>query len=212
MGWMNIARVFKVLALVLFLTPWLMVSCQGSPLIEASGFNLITGDVEPSRDSPMGGFMAEAQAQADARGERVQGEGQPGEGALEGGRWWAMLGAGLIALALVLGVVLRPLKRAAVVSMAAGALALATLGGGMAWTVHEFRSELREAADQAPTGDDDVSRLGRSVAAGVAGGITIDVRWGFWMTSLALLLGIAAAGQAALGLGLPKLTVGPRDG
>ena len=213
MGWMNIARVFKVLALVLFLTPWLVVSCQGSPLIEASGLDLITGDLEPSRDSPLGSMMAQAEADSASTGDAVgEEQGQPGAGVLEDGRWWVMLGGGLIVLALVLGIVLRPLKTAALGAMAAGALALATLGGGMAWTVHEFRAELREAADQAPARDDQFSQFGRSMAAGVAGGISIDVRWGFWMTSLALLLGIAAAGRTALGLGLPKITVGPREG
>lgn len=215
MGWMNIARGLKVLALVLFLAPWLVVSCQGSPLIEASGVDLVTGNLEPSRDSAMGGFLAEAEAQAEARPASSDGasanEGQPGAGVLKDGRWWVMLGAGLIGVALVLGLVLKPLKTAAMGAMAAGGLALAVLGGGMAWTVSEFRAEIRAAADQAPSGDDEFSQFGRSMAAGVAGGIGIEVRWGFWITGLALLLGVSAAGQAALGRGLPKVTIGPRD-
>ena len=217
MSWMNIARVLKVVALVLFLTPWLVVSCQGSPLIEASGVDLITGNLEPSRDSAMGGFMAEAEAQAEARAtsgdDAAANDGQPGAGVLEDGRWWVMLGAGLIGVALVLGFVLKPAKTAALGATAAGALALAVLGGGMAWTVKEFRAEIREGMEQSsPGGDDEVSQFGRSMAAGIAGGITIDVRWGFWMMLAGLGLGVAASGLAFTGAGVPQVTVGPRDG
>jgi len=209
---MNLARAFKVIALVLFLAPWLLVSCQGSPLIEASGLDLITGDLEPSRDSPLGSMMAQAeQEQAAGADVEVETDGQPGQTALQDGRWWVMLGGGLIAVSLGLGLALRPARRAAAAAGVASLLALATLGAGMGWTVNEFRSELREASEQAPAGDDDVSQFGRTMAAGIVGGIAIDVRWGFWMTELALLLATAAAGLAATGRAVPQVNVSMRE-
>lgn len=205
MTWMNVTRGFKVLALLLFLAPWLLVSCQGSPLIEASGLQLITGDLEPSQDSPMGAMMAQAQLE---EGTTAQAEAeQPGTASLENGRWWALAGAVLIAASLALGLALRPARMAAFSATVAAALALLILGGGMAWTVQSFKSELREAAAQAPAGDDEFSQFGRTMAAGVVGGIAIDVRWGFWMTELALLLAVVSGGLAVAGQGIPTVRV-----
>ena len=59
MSWMNVARVAKVLAILMFLLPWLVVSCSGSPLAEASGLDLAIGKMQPAADSPRAG-LAEA--------------------------------------------------------------------------------------------------------------------------------------------------------
>ncbi|MBN8553439.1 MAG: hypothetical protein J0L52_11160 [Caulobacterales bacterium] len=212
MSWMNLARTFKVVALVLFLTPWLVVSCQGSPLIEASGLDMITGDLEPSRDSSMGAMLAQAGAEAGAGGlARSETPEEPGEGPLEEASWWVMLGAGLIAAALVLGLVLRPARRAAAAAAVASLLAFVTLGAGMGWTVHEFKSELRAATEPPQAGTGEAEQFGRTMAAGFVGGIAIDVRWGFWMTELALLLATAAAGLAATGRSMPRRDVSTQE-
>ena len=146
MSWMNVARGLKVLALVLFLTPWLVVSCQGTPLIEASGMDLISGDLEPPADSPLGG--------------------------------------------------------------------LAALGGGMAWTVSEFKAELRQALNETPAEapDDQFSQFGQTMAAGLAGAIQIEVKFGYWLALIALGFGAGATFMAMNGAVLPRVTVGPRDG
>jgi len=205
MTWMNIARGFKVIALVLFLAPWLLVSCQGSPLIEASGLQLITGDLEPSQDSPFGAMVAQSERETATL--VPPGDDEPGMASIENGRWWALAGAVLITVGMGLGLALRPSRRAALAASVATLLAMAVLGGGMVWTVESFKSELREAADQAPTGTDKFSQFGRTMAAGVIGGIAIDVRWGFWMTELALLMATVAAGLAATGQTLPRVSV-----
>lgn len=221
MTWMNIARGLKVIALVLFLTPWLVVSCQGSPLIEASGIDLITGDLEPPADSPLGGLAAQAEGQAQLDLAEPPGEDvasaepdRPGSGVLEAGRWWALAGALLIAAALILGLVLKPARQAARAALAASALALAALGGGMAWTVSEFKAELRQALNDAPAEapDDEFSQLGRTMAAGVAGAIQVEVKIGYWLALIALGLGMGATFMAMSGRSMPTVTVEPRDG
>lgn len=215
MGWMNIARGLKVLALVLFLTPWLVVSCQGSPLIEASGLQLITGDIEPSRDSPLGSMMAQNQAEVmtTEAGDTEAGASDPAasEG-IQGARWWVLGGAVLIAAGIVLSFVLRPLKTAATAMLAAGALALAVLGGGMAWTINAFEAEMRAAFSEQSTGDDEMAQLGRNMAAGLAGAIQIEVKAGYWWTLALLGLGVGSAFMAMSGARLPQITVGPREG
>ena len=94
-------------------------------MIEASGLDLITGDVQPSQDSPLGSMMAQAEVDAEAPdGTTDQDEQQPGGGVLEDGRWWALAGAVLIGLSLVLGFVLKPARTAALGASVAGVLAL----------------------------------------------------------------------------------------
>lgn len=214
LGWMNIARGLKLLALVLFLTPWLVVSCQGSPLIEASGLDLITGDIDPSRDSPLGSMMAQNQidmAEADTVGAETQASDPAGSEGIQGARWWALIGAVVIAAGVVLSFVLRPARLAATGMLAAGALALAVLGGGMAWTINAFESEMRAAFTEQSTGTDEMSQLGRNMAAGMAGAIRIEVKAGYWWTLILIGLGVGAAFMAMSGARLPQVTVGPRD-
>ena len=221
MSWMNIARGLKVLGLVVFLTPWLVVSCQGSPLSEASGVDLISGDLEPPADSPLGGLAAQAEAEhqidltSPPEGGVEAGETErPGAGVLEAGRWWVLAGGALVVAALVLGFVLKPARQAAAAALAASVLALAALGGGMAWTVSEFKAELREALDEAPAEapDDEFAQFGRTMAAGIAGAIQIEVKLGYWLALIALGLGAGASFMAMNGAVLPRVTVGPRDG
>lgn len=221
MSWMNVARGLKVIALVLFLTPWLVVSCQGSPLIEASGIDLIMGDLEPPADSPLGGLAAQAEQESQVDltvppegGIEAGASERPGSGVLEAGRWWALAGAVLIAVALVLGLLLRPARRGAAAALGAGVLALGALGGGMAWTVNEFEAEMREAVSEAPSDapDDQFSQFGRTMAAGLVGAIQIEVKLGYWLVLAALGLGCAATFLAMGDRPMPRVTVGPRDG
>ena len=221
MSWMNIARGLKVIALVLFFTPWLVVSCQGSPLIEAAGVDLVTGDLEPPADSPLGGLAAQAERQTElelteppGEGARARGPDRPGADVLEAGRWWALAGGLLIASSLVMGFVLRPARQAATAALAASALALVALGGGMAWTVSEFKAEVREAFNDAPAEapDDEFSQLGRTMAAGLAGAIQIEVKLGYWLALLALGLGAGATFMSMSGRPMPQVTTGQRDG
>lgn len=208
MSWMNISRVLKVLALVLFLTPWLVVSCQGSPLVEATGLDLITGDVQPSQDSPLGSMMAQAEVDAEAPdGTTDQDEQQPGGGVLEDGRWWALAGAVLIGLSLVLGFILKPARTAALGASVAGALALVALGGGMAWTDRTFDEQKQEALQGQSVGDTEMDQFGRNMAAGMVGAIEMEIRPGYWWTLISLGLGVAAALMAASGATLPRIIV-----
>ena len=202
MSWMNVSRALKVLALVLFLTPWLVVSCQGSPLIEASGLDLITGNVEPSPDGPMGPLSSPPDAEAGADGDASAPD---GTSVLDDGRWWALAGALLIGIGLVLGGVLKPVRTAALGAAAAGTLALAALGGGMAWTDHSLDRERREAVEGQAGGGDDMERLRGTMAAEALWAIQLEVKAGYWWTLVALGLGVGATLMAAGGARLPRI-------
>lgn len=212
MSWMNVARALKVVALVLFFAPWLVVSCNGSPLVEASGVELITGDIEPPPGSPLGAMIELDRAGADEAASAEQAQANAGGGVIDDARWWVVLGALLIVAGLVLGVVLRPLKTGALAALGATGLALAVLGGGMAWTVNRFESELRQATESAPQTGDAMEAFGRNMAAAVSAAIQLDVQAGYWLCLTALGLAAVAGVLAAGGAGRISLTVGPRDG
>lgn len=208
MNWMAVARIAKVLALLAFLAPWMAVSCNGTPLVEATGLGLIIGDAQPSADSPLAGFTntAETTAPEGAETETATNEGET----LGSAQIWVSAGFGLIVLALVLGLVVRPERRGAGAALAAGVLALAALGGGMGWTVNRFQAEKREALAEAPAEadpNDPFAGLGQGMASAMASAVTLDIEWGYWLTVALLAVGVGAAGMAANGRSLPTITV-----
>ena len=63
MSWSVLARVGKVVALLGFLLPWLVVSCQGSPMLTASGLDLAVGHASgPAASNPQIGHGPQAWA------------------------------------------------------------------------------------------------------------------------------------------------------
>lgn len=119
MSWMNIARAAKVVALVGFFLPWLVVSCQGQEMATATGIELAMGRM---------------QAAADA------GSAQSSDPV-----WWAvgiilLVVAGLIASFLIKG------RSAALVVTATAGAALALGIWGMTQTVGEVRTRAAEQA------------------------------------------------------------------
>lgn len=199
MSWMNLSRAAKVVALLAFLLPWMAISCNGTPLAEATGLGMITGDVRTVADGAGGPFGGVAPQQLP--------QGEKGPEALGEGNWWVALGAAVIGIGLVLGFVMRPAVRAAQAAMIAAVAALVLLGGGMAWTTEKFKSELREAmAEQqaAPSDPDDpFAELGRNMAAAMATAVRLEVKFGYWLCLGATAAAAAAAGMAAAGRGGP---------
>ncbi len=211
MSWMNVARVAKVLAILLFFMPWLVVSCNGTPLIEASGVDMITGDMKPAGDSPFAGMgdqtgsVSTPDTEASSQTDVSKSEG------INASRLWAPAGLALIVIALLVGFVLRPAKRAAMSAFIATLAAIAVLGGGMGWTTYAFKNEMKQAmAEQsggAPagamgdtaTGDD----FGRSMASMMATAIKMEIKPGFWLTLALLAMGGGSAWMAAKGRAFP---------
>lgn len=203
MSWMNVARVAKVLAILMFLLPWLVVSCNGSPLAEASGLNLAIGKMEPAADSPLSGLMeAGKAAEADQASSRDAAQVEDSEG-VSNARLWVPAGGVLIVIALVLGFVLRPASRAAWGACAAAVAALVVLGGGMAWTTQAFKAEMKKEMAEQSQGSSEFEREMSGLAASMANAIRLEVKPGYWLTLIFLGLGAGAALMAAQGRALP---------
>lgn len=214
MIWLNIARVGKVLALLLFLLPWLVVSCNSSPLIEMSGVDMAIGKAEPAADSPLASLARQAENDVSASDEA---DGSPAMKAEQSegmklARLWVPAGAALILLGLALSFILRPVRKGAVGALAGAVTALAVLGGGMAWTTSEFRSSMTEATAQtgstSETGaSSELDAMGRDMAEAMAKAIRLEVKPGYWLTLAALLGAAVAAFMAMSGRALPGVTI-----
>lgn len=134
MGWLNIARVAKVLAFAGFLMPWLVVSCQEQEMASATGIDLAMG--------------------------RMQAVGDSGAAQSTDPVWWAvavllLIVAGLIGSFLVKG------RGAALLTAATAAGALALAVWGMTETVGDVRTR---AAAEAGGGDAQLAALQAQVA------------------------------------------------
>ncbi|MCS6622939.1 DUF4912 domain-containing protein [Roseibacterium beibuensis] len=178
MNWMNIARVAKVVALLAFVLPWLVVSCNGTPLAEASGLDLATGGVK-------------------AMNQQVSEERDP--------QWWAIAALVLIGLGLVLSFALKPVRRAAAGLGGAAAGALVLCAVGMMLMIGSFKSEMtekmNEPGDPAANAIFDASEMQQAMAEA----IRIETKFGYWLTLLALAGAAGAAFMAFSGRALPTM-------
>ncbi|WP_296819484.1 hypothetical protein [Brevundimonas sp.] len=114
MSWMNIARAAKVLALVGFFMPWLLVSCQGQPIATATGWQMAMGEMSAIGDAT------------------VAQDADPA--------WWAILALVLILGGAAATFFLKPPKRAALVLAGAAGAALVLCAVGMNLAISEGRS------------------------------------------------------------------------
>lgn len=114
LSWMNIARAAKVVALVGFLMPWLVVSCQGTEIASATGLDMAMGTLRSTGDA------AAAQDSDPA--------------------WWAILALLLIIGGLVATFVMKQARQAALTAAGAAAAALLLCAVGMNMAISEARS------------------------------------------------------------------------
>jgi hypothetical protein len=107
----NLGRIAKVIALLLFVLPWVTVSCADQTLVSMTGIDLATGHVAMAAN-PMGGASAVAPAE-------------------HGGDFFVILGAVLILAGLAVTFILKGSKgataAAACAALAAGSLAYTVL-------------------------------------------------------------------------------------
>lgn len=163
-----IARASKVLALLAFFVPWVAVSCNGQMLVEASGYQLATGQIK----LPDVALAPEGLGHA----------------------WWAIGAAVVIAAGLVASFLIRPMVRAGRVVVAGSALALLLVFGGMSHMVTSMRGEVAEKIEDQQGGEGSLERQ-LAQMLGQAMRIEVDVLNGYWLTISALVL--AAAGGVA---------------
>jgi hypothetical protein len=176
---MNLARLAKVAALLLFLLPWVTVSCAEQPFITMTGLNLVTGSI--TMTNPMTGVA----------------ETPPGTGT---GDLFVMIGAALIVIGLLVSFLVKG-KGGAI-----GAAVCALLAGvSLALTV---LLRLPDAVTQAMAagGGADPSAAG---AAGpvtpeqMAEMIRVNVEIGFWLVLAALAAAVVLNILAMKDLGRP---------
>ncbi|MGQ0661565.1 hypothetical protein [Sphingosinicella sp.] len=165
-GLYNLARGAKGVALLLFLIPWVTVSCGGTEFASMSGLDLATGSIDVR--NPMTGQTESP---------------PPGSGGGRGSDMWIIAAAGLIVAGLVLTFVL-PRVIAALLA-AVGSLGAAGLIG---YTVlARLPAELREQPMAPPggAGGGGAADMGMN-AQQMAELIRVEPQLGFWLVMAAL--------------------------
>lgn len=169
-----IARAAKVLALLAFLVPWVAVSCNGQMLVEASGYQLATGQI----DLPEVAVAPEGLGSA----------------------WWAVAAAVVILAGLVASFVIRPMVRAGRVVVASSVLALVLVFGGMTHMVGSMRAEVAAKIEEQQGPENSIERQFAQML-GQAMRVEVEVLNGYWLTLAALGLAMAGGIAAAVGRG-----------
>lgn len=167
MDYLLLGRVAKIAALLGFLLPWVTVSCSGTEILEATGWQLMTGDPQPA--GPLQGQQSSVE------------DAEPSP--------FVILAFGVI----ILGLGLSFLPKA---KIAAAALLACGLGGaGVSYYAmqnmkSEMAREISEAQQQTPdTGgllsDSDT----REMTSALAGAIQVEEQEGFWVSVGGALIG-----------------------
>lgn len=165
---LNLGRGAKGVALLLFLIPWVTVSCGGTELASMSGLDLATGSFDVR--NPMTGQVESP---------------PPNPGGAGGGRGsdlWVIAAAGLIVAGLALTFVL-PRAVAALLAAAGSAGAAVLIGSTV---LIRLPGEMREQPASAPGGAD----MGMN-AQQMAEMIKVEPQLGFWLVMAALIAAVA---------------------
>lgn len=181
MDYLLLGRIAKLAALAGFLLPWVTVSCSGTEILNATGWQLMTGDPQPA--GPLQGQQSSVE------------DAEPAP--------LVILACGII----FLGLGLSCLPKA---KFAAAALLIGGLGGAGVtyYSVQQLKTEmareLSQAQEQAPdTGGLFSAEDTREMTSAVASAIRVEEEEGVWVTigaSLAAalmgLLALVGAGAA----------------
>jgi len=176
----NLARIAKVVALLLFALPWVTVSCAEQTLISMSGVDLATGQL--TMNNPMTGAS----------------ESPPGAGK---GDMLVIIGAILILLSLAATYVLKG-KTGAMAAIAGCVLA----GGALAYTVLvRIPDSAREGALAGGSGG---ASQGMNQAQ-IAEMIRVNIEIGFWLVLVALAAAVVLNFLAMKGSEAPAAVAAP---
>ncbi|HVY84609.1 MAG TPA: hypothetical protein VG943_05725 [Caulobacterales bacterium] len=179
----TVARIAKLVALLGFFLPWVLVSCSGNEIAHGSGFDMMTGHLQPNPQL----VQNDQSATADKTSPEI----------------FTILAFALIVVGLLGSFALR--------ARAASALMVATAVLAIAASFYSFE-HMHEAlihaanrsAGRANHGEADA--FAPQVGSAVAGVIRIEKQDGFWVTVGAL---AAAACLALVALALPAPTPPP---
>ena len=177
----NLARIAKVVALLLFVLPWVTVSCAEQTLISMSGVDLATGQL--TMNNPMTGAS----------------ESPPGAGK---GDMLVIIGAILILLSLAATYVLKG-KTGAMAAIAGCVLA----GGALAYTVLvRIPDSAREGALAGGGGGGASQGMNQ---AQIAEMIRVNIEIGFWLVLAALAAAVVLNFLAMKGSEAPAAAAAP---
>lgn len=179
-----IARAFKLIALLGFFLPWIAVSCSGTEIATGTGWQMMTGDLQPS--GPLASMQQGGDPQAQQGGLDDQ---DPS--------YFVIAAFAIIAVAFLASLLTRGKTAAAII------LAGAVVSAGLSfYTFEHMKSEMaREASEgngaQQQSGN--VNDLGFSadqqqqMRTAMANAIQIDKKEGFWVTIVSLILAAVLA-------------------
>lgn len=185
MNYLLLGRVAKLVALLGFFLPWVTVSCSGTEIMQATGLQLMTGDIKPSE--------ALMNMGADANFNAKESEPSP------------IVIAAFAALTLGLLLTLATKAKAAACVLMAGALlgmglsyyAVENMQQTMTRSMHEAQSKAGASGDETFLSAEQQSNMAQAMVAA----IKVERQEGFWLT-------VGAAGAAAI-LALLVLASGP---
>lgn len=170
-NWLWVARVGKVAALLCFLLPWVVVSCNNQGLLEATGYQLMTGSPKVADQ------MMVPQPELD-------------------GAWWAVTAAAIIVIGLLVAFFVRTRKTAGRLMAISSLFAIIVLAVGMGQSIQKLNGELEEKTAELGKSDNEQARAMASMVGGMFR-IDIDIQPGYWLTLASL--AIAAGGGLAAG-------------
>jgi len=180
----NLARIAKVVALLLFLLPWVTISCAEQTLVSMTGVNLATGNV--TMTNPMTG-ATESPAGSNSSTEQ----------------FLVIAGAVLILLSLVASFLLKGSKGALI-----GAVTAAAAGICLAYTVL-VRIPGAARADGALGGGGGPVGAGGPTPEQLAQMIQVHVQIGFWLVLAALIAAVVLDVLAMKGAGPATVEAAP---
>ena len=182
-----IARIAKLVALLAFFLPWILVSCSGNEIAHGSGWDLMVGHLRPS--DQINGLQAQF-----GNEHSQQSVDQPRP------EIYAIAAFAVIALGLLASFVVK--QRVASGLM----LATAVLGGALCFGAFaHITSAMNEQIEHSARKQH--NQLGIELGQSLQGSVRIEKQEGFWITIIAL---AAAATMSGAALTMRRETPAPR--
>jgi hypothetical protein len=171
-----IARIAKLVALLAFFLPWILVSCSGNEIAHGSGWDMMVGHLQPS--DQINGLQAQfgnehSQQQMDRPAPEI----------------FAIAAFAVIALGLLASFAMK--RRAAAGVM----LATSLIGIGLCFGAFEhIKSAMHEQVEHAERKQH--NQLGIDLGGSIESAVRFEKQEGFWVTIIALAVAASMSGAA----------------
>jgi hypothetical protein len=165
----TLARVAKLVALLCFFLPWILVSCSGNEIAHGNGVELMTGHLQPSQQ------IADMQTQAGGSDEAQRGLGKAGP------EYVLILGFAVIALGLAQSFAMKA-RGAAATMLITSVLGIALCFGAFAHITYAMNQQFERQEHKHGGGNE----LRRELGEQMQSSIRVEKQDGFWATIIAL--------------------------